>query len=77
MIPPPVARGRAAASDGVYKLQGGHVTAVRGARAHAAARPPLRRVAGRSVSWGLTYTPVEETFARIVQWAVAEGLVED
>ena len=25
---------------------------------------------------GVTYMPVEETFARIVQWAVAEGLVE-
>ena len=75
MIPPPVARAVAAASDGVYKLKEG-TSPLCAARVRTLLHGHRYDASRSERELGLTYTPVEDTFARIVHWAVAEGLVE-
>jgi len=75
MIPPPVARTVAAASDGVYKLRDG-TSPLCAARVRTLLHGHRYDASKSERELGLAYTPVEETFARIVEWAIAEGLVE-
>jgi dihydroflavonol-4-reductase len=74
-LPPAVAKVAAAALEGGFKV----------ARKH----PPVCRAMVRTMlhghrydgskaarELGLTYTPVQDTFARTIEWALAEGLVK-
>ena len=76
MIPPPVARAAAAASDGVYKLKEG-TSPLCSARVRTLLHGHRYDASRSERELGLSYRPVEETFARIVEWAAAEGLVEE
>ncbi|HYI35462.1 MAG TPA: SDR family NAD(P)-dependent oxidoreductase [Thermoleophilaceae bacterium] len=75
MIPPPVARAVAAASDGVYRLKEG-TSPLCAARVRTLLHGHQYDASRSERELGLTYMPVERTFERIVQWAAAEGLVE-
>ncbi len=75
MIPAPVARAVAAASDGVYKLRDG-TSPLCAARVRTLLHGHRYDASRSERELGLVYTPVEETWARIVEWAIAEGLVE-
>lgn len=75
MIPPSVARTVAAASDGVYKLKEG-TSPLCGARVRTLLHGHRYDASLSQRELGLNYLPVEETFARIVNWAIADGLVE-
>ena len=76
MIPPPVARAAAAASDGVYKLKEG-TSPLCSARVRTLLHGHRYDASRSERELGLSYRPVEKTFARIVEWAAAEGLVEE
>lgn len=75
MIPPPVARAVAAASDGVYKMKEG-TSPLCSARVRTLLHGHRYDASLSERELGLAYTPVEDTFARVVEWAVAEGLVD-
>ena len=75
MIPPPVARAAAAASDGVYKMKEG-TSPLCAARVRTLLHGHRYDASLSERELGLTYTPVEDTFARIVEWAKVQGLVE-
>lgn len=74
ILPPPLIRAAAAAGEAVYRLRG---------RTPSLCRARIRTLlhghrydgslAEREL--GLDYTPVDETFAKTIDWAVAEGLV--
>lgn len=74
MIPSPVARAAVAMAEAAYRLRGKTPSVCR-----ARVRTILHghRYDGSSATreLGLEYTPVAETFARTIEWAVAEGLV--
>jgi dihydroflavonol-4-reductase len=75
MIPPPMARAVAAASDGVYRMKEGTSPLCR-ARVRTLLHGHRYDASLSERELGLTYMPVEDTFARIVQWAVDDGLVD-
>ncbi len=75
MIPPALARAAAAASDGVYRLKDG-TSPLCSARVRTLLHGHRYDASLSERELGLAYMPVEETFTRIVEWAVAEGLVE-
>ena len=75
MIPPPVARAVASASDGVYKLKAG-TSPLCAARVRTLLHGHRYDASRSERELGLAYTPVEDTFARIVRWAIADGLVD-
>jgi dihydroflavonol-4-reductase len=74
MIPAPVARAAAAVAEAAYRVRGKTPSVCR-----ARVRTILHghRYDGSRVTreLGLEYTPVADTFARTIEWAVAEGLV--
>jgi dihydroflavonol-4-reductase len=75
IVPPPVAMTAATVMEGAYRVRG---------RTPSLCRARVRTIlhghrydASRSQrELGLRYTPVEDTFARVIDWAATEGLVE-
>ena len=74
-LPPAVAKVAAAGVEGAFRVRGKH--------------PPVCRAMVRTMlhghrydgsratrELGLTYTPVRDTFARTIEWALSEGLVK-
>jgi dihydroflavonol-4-reductase len=74
MVPPPIARAAVAMAEAAYRLRGKTPPVC-----HARVRTILHghRYDGSRAAreLGLDYTPVADTFARTIEWAVAEGLV--
>ena len=74
MIPPPLARAAVAIAESVYRARG---------RTPSLCRARLRTIlhghrydgSRATRELGLVYTPLADTFARTIEWAVAEGLV--
>jgi dihydroflavonol-4-reductase len=75
IVPPAVAMGAATLVEAVYRLRGRTPSLCRGrVRTFLHGHRYDGSLAAREL--GLVYTPVEETFRRTIEWAVAEGLVE-
>jgi dihydroflavonol-4-reductase len=74
MIPPPVARAAVAVAEAVYRLRGKTPSVCR-ARVRTILHGHRYDGSRATRELGLEYTPVAETFARTIEWAVAEGLV--
>ncbi len=74
MVPPGVARGAATAVESVFRVRG-KVSPVCRARVDTILHGHRYDGSLASRELGLVYTPVEETFRRTMEWAVAEGLV--
>jgi len=75
IVPPAVAMGAATLAEAVYRLRGRTPSLCRGrVRTFLHGHRYDGSLATREL--GLVYTPVEETFRRTIEWAVAEGLVE-
>jgi dihydroflavonol-4-reductase len=74
MIPPPVARAAAALAEGAYRLRG-KTSSVCRARVRTILHGHQYDGSRATRELGLEYTPVADTFARTIEWAVAEGLV--
>jgi len=74
MIPPPVARTAVAIAEAAYRLRGKTPSVCR-ARVRTILHGHRYDGSRATEELGLEYTPVAETFARTMAWAVAEGLV--
>ena len=74
MIPPPVARAAAAMAEAAYRLRGKTPSVCR-ARVRTILHGHRYDGSRATRELGLDYTPVADTFARTIEWAVAEGLV--
>jgi dihydroflavonol-4-reductase len=74
MIPPPVARAAVALLEAAYRLRGKTPSICR-ARVRTILHGHRYDGSRASRELGLHYTPVADTFARTIEWAVAEGLV--
>jgi dihydroflavonol-4-reductase len=74
MIPPPVARVAVAIAEAAYRLRGKTPSVCR-ARVRTILHGHRYDGSRASRELGLDYTPVADTFARTIEWAVAEGLV--
>jgi dihydroflavonol-4-reductase len=74
MIPAPVARAAAAIAETAYRLRGKTPSVCR-ARVRTILHGHRYDGSRATRELGLEYTPVAETFARTIEWAVAEGLV--
>ena len=74
MIPPPVARAAVAIAEAAYRLRGKTPSVCR-ARVRTILHGHRYDGSRASRELGLEYTPVADTFARTIEWAVAEGLV--
>ena len=74
MIPPPVARAAVAVAEAAYRLRGRTPSVCR-ARVRTILHGHRYDGSRATRELGLDYTPVADTFARTIQWAVAEGLV--
>jgi dihydroflavonol-4-reductase len=74
MIPPPVARAAAAIAEAAYRLRGKTPSVCR-ARVRTILHGHRYDGSRATRELGLDYTPVADTFARTIEWAVAEGLV--
>jgi dihydroflavonol-4-reductase len=74
MIPPPVARAAVAVAEAAYRLRGRTPSVCR-ARVRTILHGHRYDGSRASRELGLDYTPVADTFARTIEWAVAEGLV--
>jgi dihydroflavonol-4-reductase len=74
MIPPPLARAAAAMAEAAYRLRGKTPSVCR-ARVRTILHGHRYDGSRATRELGLEYTPVAETFARTIEWAVAEGLV--
>jgi dihydroflavonol-4-reductase len=74
MIPPPVARAAVAIAEAAYRLRGKTPSVCR-ARVRTILHGHRYDGSRATRELGLEYTPVRETFARTIEWAVAEGLV--
>ncbi len=74
MIPPPVARAAAALAEAAYRLRGKTPSVCR-ARVRTILHGHRYDGSRATRELGLNYTPVADTFARTIEWAVAEGLV--
>jgi dihydroflavonol-4-reductase len=74
MIPPPVARAAAAMAEAAYRLRGKTPSVCR-ARVRTILHGHRYDGSRATRELGLNYTPVADTFARTIEWAVAEGLV--
>jgi dihydroflavonol-4-reductase len=74
MIPPPVARAAVALAEAAYRLRGKTPSICR-ARVRTILHGHRYDGSRASRELGLDYTPVADTFARTIEWAVAEGLV--
>jgi dihydroflavonol-4-reductase len=74
MIPAPAARVAVAVAEGVYRLRGKTPSLCR-ARVRTILHGHRYDGSRASRELGLEYTPVADTFARTIEWAVEEGLV--
>jgi dihydroflavonol-4-reductase len=74
MIPAPAARVAVAVAEGVYRLRGKTPSLCR-ARVRTILHGHRYDGSRASRDLGLEYTPVADTFARTIEWAVKEGLV--
>jgi dihydroflavonol-4-reductase len=74
MIPPPVARAAAAMVEAACRLRGKTPSLCR-ARVRTILHGHRYDGSRATRELGLEYTPVADTFARTIEWAVAEGLV--
>ena len=74
MIPPPVARAAVAVAEAAYRLRGKTPSVCR-ARVRTILHGHRYDGSRATRELGLEYTPVADTFARTIEWAVAEGLV--
>ena len=74
MIPPPVARAAAAVAEAAFRLRGKTPSVCR-ARIRTILHGHRYDGSRATRELGLEYTPVADTFARTIEWAVAEGLV--
>jgi dihydroflavonol-4-reductase len=74
MIPPPVARVAAAIAETAYRVRGKTPSVCR-ARVRTILHGHRYDGSRATRELGLEYTPVADTFARTIEWAVAEGLV--
>jgi dihydroflavonol-4-reductase len=75
MVPPFVARAAAALAEGVARLRGRSTSLCR-ARVGTILHGHRYDGSRATRELGLEYTPVEDTFRRTIDWAVAEGLVK-
>jgi dihydroflavonol-4-reductase len=74
MIPPPVARAATAMVEAAYRLRGKTPSVCR-ARVRTILHGHRYDGSRATRELGLNYTPVADTFARTIEWAVAEGFV--
>jgi dihydroflavonol-4-reductase len=74
MVPPALARGASTAVESVFRIRG-KVSPVCRARVDTILHGHRYDGSLAERELGLVYTPVEETFRRTMEWAVAEGLV--
>jgi dihydroflavonol-4-reductase len=74
MIPPPIARTAVALAEAAYRVRGRTPSVCR-ARVRTILHGHRYDGSRATRELGLEYTPVNETFARTIEWAVAEGLV--
>ena len=74
MIPPPLARSAVAVVEAAYRLRGKTPSVCR-ARVRTILHGHRYDGTRATRELGLEYTPVAETFARTIDWAVSEGLV--
>jgi dihydroflavonol-4-reductase len=74
MIPPTVARAAVALAEAAYRLRGKTPSVCR-ARVRTILHGHRYDGSRATRELGLNYTPVADTFARTIEWAVAEGLV--
>jgi dihydroflavonol-4-reductase len=74
MIPPPVARAAVAIAEAAYRMRGKTPSVCR-ARVRTILHGHRYDGSRATRELGLDYTPVADTFARTIEWAVAEGLV--
>jgi dihydroflavonol-4-reductase len=74
MIPPPLARAAVAMVEAAYHLRGKTPSVCR-ARVRTILHGHRYDGSRATRELGLKYTPVADTFARTIEWAVAEGLV--
>jgi dihydroflavonol-4-reductase len=74
MIPAPVARAVAASAEAAYRLCGKTPSLCR-ARVRTILHGHRYDGSRATRELGLEYTPVAETFARTIEWAVSQGLV--
>jgi dihydroflavonol-4-reductase len=74
IVPAPVARAAVAVAEAAYRLRGKTPSVCR-ARVRTILHGHRYDGSRATRELGLEYTPVAETFARTIEWAVAEGLV--
>jgi dihydroflavonol-4-reductase len=74
MVPPPVARTAVAIAEAAYRLCGKTPSVCR-ARVRTILHGHRYDGSRATRELGLEYAPVAETFARTIEWAVAEGLI--
>ena len=74
MVPPALARAAALAAEGVARARGRTSSLCR-ARVRTILHGHRYDGSRATRELGLRYTPVEDTFARTIEWAVEEGLV--
>jgi dihydroflavonol-4-reductase len=74
MIPPPLARSAVAVVEAAYRLRGKTPSVCR-ARVRTILHGHRYDGTRATRELGLEYTPVADTFARTIDWAVSEGLV--
>lgn len=74
MVPPPLARAAAAIVEGAYRVRRRTPSLCR-ARVRTILHGHQYDGSRATRELGLEYTPVTETFRRMIEWAVAEGLV--
>jgi dihydroflavonol-4-reductase len=74
MIPPPIARAAVAMAEAAYRLRGKTPSVCR-ARVRTILHGHRYDGSRATRELGLEYTPIADTFARTIEWAVAEGLV--
>jgi dihydroflavonol-4-reductase len=75
MIPPPLARAAVATVEAAYRFRGRTPSVCR-ARVRTILHGHRYDGSRATRELGLDYTPVTDTFARTIEWAVAEGLVK-
>jgi dihydroflavonol-4-reductase len=75
MIPPPVARAAVAIAEAAYRVRGKTPSVCR-ARVRTILHGHRYDGSRATRELGLQYTPVAETFARTIEWAVREGHVK-
>jgi dihydroflavonol-4-reductase len=74
MVPPPLARAAVAMAEAAYRVRGKTPSVCR-ARVRTILHGHRYDGSRATRELGLEYTPVADTFARTIEWAVAEGLV--